>query len=68
MVSIDEEDLIKREVTANVIESDEVNFLCGEETLQGWRTILDFEDKKLGFKGINKMVEFIIYTIIVRIS
>ena len=57
VIKTDDDDLIKREVTANVIESDEVNFLCGEETLQGWRTVLNFEDKKLGFKGIEKMVE-----------
>ena len=57
VIKTDDDDLIKREVTANVIVSDEVNFLCGEETLQGWRMVLDFEDKKLGFKGIDKMVE-----------
>merc|ERR1712237_88403 len=53
----DDDDLIRRDVTANVIESDEVNFLCGEETLKGWKTILDFEDRKLGFKDVSKMVE-----------
>merc|ERR1712030_214651 len=37
--------------------SNEVNFLCGEETLKGWKTILDFEDEKLGFKDVNKMVQ-----------
>ena len=34
-----------------MIESDEVNFLCGKETLKEWKTVLDFEDNKLGFKG-----------------
>ena len=57
VMKTDDDDRIKREVTAHVIESDEVNFLCGEETLQGWRTVLDFEDKKLRFKGIDKRVE-----------
>merc|ERR1712105_420849 len=31
VMKTDDNDLIKRDVTANVIESDEVNFLCGEE-------------------------------------
>ena len=44
-------------MTANVIESNEVNFLCGDETLQKWKTILDFEDRKLGFKETKKMVD-----------
>ena len=56
VMKTDDDDKIKREVTAHVIESDEVNFLCGEETLQGWRTVLDFEEKKIRFKGIEKMV------------
>ena len=37
-----------------MIESDEVNFLCGKETLKEWKTVLDFEDSKLGFKEKNK--------------
>merc|ERR1712074_38608 len=35
----------------------QVNFLGGEETLKAWKTILDFEDEKLGFKEANKMVQ-----------
>ena len=44
-----EDDLIKREVTANVIESDEVTFLCGMETLRSWRTLTCFTNDKLNF-------------------
>ena len=50
VMKTDKNDFIKREVTANLIESDEVNFLCGEETLVNWKTIINFEDRKLGFK------------------
>ena len=57
VMKADDDDQIKQEVTAHVIESDEVNFLCGEETLQKWRTVLDFEDKKIRFKGIEKRVK-----------
>merc|ERR1711905_37234 len=57
VMKTDDDDLIKRDVTANVIESDEVNFLCGEATLKAWKTILDFEEEKLGFKDANKMVQ-----------
>merc|ERR1712105_100619 len=55
----DDNDFIKRNVTANIIDSNEVNFLCGEETLVDWRTVLDFEERKLGFKGPNKKVDLI---------
>ena len=55
----DKNDLIKREVTANIIDSDEVTFLCGEETLMKWNTTLDFAERKLGFKENDKAVELI---------
>ena len=55
----DDNDFIKRNVTANIIESNEVNFLCGEETLVDWKTILDFAERKLGFKEENKTVDLI---------
>ena len=51
VIKTDKDDLIKREITAKVIDSKEVNFLCGKETLKEWKTVLDFEDSKLGFKG-----------------
>merc|ERR1711984_75907 len=57
VMKTDDDDLIRRDVTAHVIESNEVNFLCGEETLKGWKTILDFEEEKLGFKEEEKMVQ-----------
>ena len=46
--------LIKREVTANIIESEEVTFMCGEQTLMEWMTVLDFAEQKLGFKQQDK--------------
>merc|ERR1711984_68686 len=57
VMKTDDNDLLKREVTANVIESNEVNFLCGDETLKGWKTTLDFEEEKLGFKECKKTVQ-----------
>merc|ERR1712237_283242 len=50
VMKTDDNDFMKRNMTANLIQSDEVNFLCGEETLRDWRTVLDFEERKLGFK------------------
>merc|ERR1712074_396073 len=59
VIKTDDNDFMKRIVTANVIQSNEVNFLCGEETLVDWRTVLDFEEKKLGFKDPQKKVDLI---------
>merc|ERR1712090_79347 len=59
VIKTDDDDFMKRRVTANVIQSNEVNFLCGEETLVDWRTVLDFEEKKLGFKEPQKKVDLI---------
>merc|ERR1712030_127714 len=42
VMKTDDNDFMKRNVTTNVIQSNEVNFLCGEETLVDWRTVLDF--------------------------
>merc|ERR1712074_48942 len=50
VIKTDDNDFMTRKETANLIQSNEVNFLCGEETLRDWRTILDFEESKLGFK------------------
>ena len=56
VLKTDKGDLIKREVTANIIESEEVTFLCGEQTLMEWKTVLDFAEQKLGFKEQGKNV------------
>ena len=50
------DDFIKRELTANVIESDEVNLLCGKQTLKDWKTMLDFDEDKLSFKETGKEI------------
>ena len=59
VMKTDRNDFIKREVTANVIESDEVTFLCGEETLMEWKTVLDFGERKVGFKEQKKDIKLI---------
>ena len=57
VLKMDENDFVKRRITANVIESDEVNFLFGKETIKEWRTKVDFEDDRLKFKGKDKSIE-----------
>merc|ERR1712237_300771 len=59
IIKTDDNDFMKCRVTANVIQSNEVNFLCGEQTLVDWRTVLDFEERKLGFKEPQKKVDLI---------
>ena len=59
VLKTDKGDLIQREVTANIIESEEVTFLCGEQTLMEWNTVLDFAEQKLGFKEQEKNVVLI---------
>ena len=59
MMKTDKNDLFKREVTANIIESDKVNFLCGKETLKEWKTSLDFAEDKLKFKEVDKEIDLI---------
>ena len=53
----DADNFVKREVVANVINSNEVNFLCGKETIKEWKTKVDYEDDKLEFKEQDKNVE-----------
>ena len=55
----DEDDILEEEVTANVIDSNEVAFLCGEETLSDWRTTLYFGRRKLRFERKEKEVPLI---------
>ena len=50
----EDEDYVKKNVTANVINSEEVNFLCGRETTKGWKIKVDMEDDKLEFKEQDK--------------
>ena len=59
VLKMDKGDLIKREVMANIIGSEEVTFLCGEQTLMEWKTVLDFTEQKLGFKEQEKNVVLI---------
>merc|ERR1712105_60980 len=56
VMKTNQDDFIKREVTANVIESNEVNLLCGKQTLKDWKTVLDFEIDQLTFKETGKEI------------
>ena len=56
IMKTDEDNFVKREVVANIINSDEVNFLCGKETIKNWKTKVDFEEDKLEFKEQEKSV------------
>ena len=51
--------LIKKNITVNVIESDEVTFLCGEGTLVELRMTLYFGKRKLVFEEIKKEISLI---------
>ena len=53
----DANNFMKREIVANINISDEVNFLCGKETIKEWKTKDDLEEDKLEFKGQDKNVE-----------
>ena len=44
---------------AIIINLDEVNFLCGKETIKELKTKVYFEEDKLEFKGKDKNVELI---------
>ena len=46
---------MKRYVEAiNAINADEVNFLWGKETIEGWKTKVDMKDNKLEFTGVRQ--------------
>ena len=50
VLKTDEQDFVRREIVANVINLDEVNFLCGKETIKEWKTKVDFGEDKLELK------------------
>ena len=56
-MKMDKGDFVKREVVTSVIHSEEVNFLCGRETMKEWKTKVDFEDDKMEFKEQEKNVD-----------
>ena len=43
------------EVTANIIDLDEVKFLCGDNTLMDWSTTIYFGKRRLRFEDKNKV-------------
>ena len=51
------DDYVKKIVMANVINADEVNFLCGRETQKGWKIKVDMEENKLELKKQEKIVK-----------
>ena len=57
IMKTDNNDFIRREVTANIIVSDEVTFLCGKQTVKELKTTLDFTDGRLRFKEKDKCVD-----------
>ena len=48
---------VKREVAVSEINSEEVNFLGGKETIKEWKTKVDLEDDKMEFKEQEKNVD-----------
>ena len=57
VMKTDENDFMKRRIVAKVKDLDEVNFLCGKESIKEGRTKVDFEVDRLEFKGKDKNVE-----------
>ena len=52
----EENDFVKRRIVANVIDSDEVNFLCGKDTIKKQRKGR-FEDDNFEFKGKDQNIK-----------
>ena len=50
-------ELVERQVSANVIESRGVSFLCGEETLVDWKVKLHFGRRRMMFGECKDGVE-----------
>ena len=44
-MNMDKDYLIKRGVSAHMIDSNDVNFLCGKDTMKEWKTVLDLSVK-----------------------
>ena len=59
LMKTDKDGIMKEKTIANLIDSDEVTFLCGEETLVEWKTTLYFGRRKLEFKEKKKEVPLI---------
>lgn len=57
VLKTDANDFIRRDVIANGIDSEEINFLCGRKTIKNWKTKVDFDEDKLEFKGKDKNLE-----------
>ena len=51
------DDYVKKSVMANVINADEVNFLCGRETTKGWKNKVDMEEDKKELKEQGQIVK-----------
>jgi hypothetical protein len=58
-VKVEDVGYIKRELTANIIETDDLSFLCGRKTLEEWNAKLDFKARRLEFvdKGKSTKLE-----------
>ena len=47
VIRVENDDYIKREMTANIIENEEELFLCGRQTLTEWKIAVFFENNRL---------------------
>ena len=57
IMKTENDDYVKKSVTANVTNSEEVNFLCGRETTKRWKIKVDMGEDKLEFKEQGKIVK-----------
>lgn len=56
VITMENNDYIKRKMTANIIDSDKITFLC-KKTLTSQKTELSFHDNKLKFTEIGKSTQ-----------
>ena len=54
VIKVEEDDLIRREITVSIIDSEEITLLCGKKTLTEWKTALYFVAEKLKFNDNGK--------------
>ena len=57
VMKTEDKDYVKRNLVANLINSDEVNFLGGKQTIKGQKTKVDVEEDKLEFRDQDKVEE-----------
>merc|ERR1712059_239925 len=56
VMEVGEDDYIKKEMNANVIDFNGIGILCGLESMKNWNTAIQSKDRKLDFNDQGKSV------------